>query len=421
MSDSDDDSIPELMQPSAPAAAAVVEEVIDTSLANSDVTTKYTEAAKVANVVMNELVLLCVEGANVIDICKAGDNLIDQKLSLVYRAKGKDGKAIDKGIAFPVCVSVNEIVCHCSPLDSDASFEPLKGNDIVKLDLGVHIDGYIAVVAHSVVVGVPLTSPITGKRANVFNAAYTAAECALRMIRPGNTNHQITDAIQKVAEAYGVNAISGTLMHQMKRYVIDGNKMILLRPQEVGPGEEPPKIDTCTFEVNEVYAVDVAMSSGDGKPREKGTRTTVYKRVIDRKYALKSKISRGFLSELNKRFPTFPFSLRNLSDEKTARMGLRECVNHELILPYPVLSERDGDDVAHFKFTVLVLASGTSKVTGLSLPEGFFVTDSESVVLPEEITAVLALEEGSKKKKKNNKKKSAGAKKADAVEETTEA
>ena len=76
-----------------------------------------------------------------------------------------------------------------------------------------------------------------------------------------------------------------------------------------------------------------------------------------------------------------------------------------------MLSEREGDHVAHFKFTVLVLASGNAKITGMALPDGAFITGEERGALPEDLQAILAVEEGSKKKKKNNKKKS--AKKAD--------
>ena len=71
----------------------------------------------------------------------------------------------------------------------------------------------------------------------------------------------------------------------------------------------------------QVYAVDVAFTTGDGKPKDKGLRTTVYKRIIDHKYGLKVKASRTFFNEVNKRFPTFPFSLRYISDEKNARLG----------------------------------------------------------------------------------------------------
>jgi methionine aminopeptidase len=59
----------------------------------------------------------------------------------------------------------------------------------------------------------------------VMNAAYLAAEIAARTIRPGNTNRQVTEAVKVAAETYGVQAIAGTLMHQVKRYVIDAAKV----------------------------------------------------------------------------------------------------------------------------------------------------------------------------------------------------
>ena len=57
-----------------------------------------------------------------------------------------------QGIAFPTCLSVNHAICHFSPLVSEAD-QTLEEGDMVKIDMGAHIDGYIAVVAHTVVVG----------------------------------------------------------------------------------------------------------------------------------------------------------------------------------------------------------------------------------------------------------------------------
>ena len=80
-----------------------------------------------------------------------------------------------------------------------------------------------------------------------------AAEVASRIVKPGGTNTKVTEIMKKVAESYGVQFISGTLMHQMKRYVIDGNKMILLRE------ETENKVETCTFEPNEVRLVFILL------------------------------------------------------------------------------------------------------------------------------------------------------------------
>jgi hypothetical protein len=213
------------------------------------------------------------------------------------------------------------------------------------------------------------------------------------------------------------------ILIETRRYVIDGSKMILLRE------ELEQKVEECTFEQYEVYAVDVAMSSGEGKPRESGdARTTVFKRTPDRSYRLKMKASRYvhfvvllmviigcryiryLFNEITNRFPSLPFTLRAMADERQARMGVRECLTHELIHPYPVLFERQGDQVAHVKFTVLLLPSGTAKVTGLTLPAEV-VCDK---TLDEETASILAA--SSKKKKKKKKKVRAGEGKEDAAD-----
>lgn len=132
---------------------AKVEEVEeDTSLANSDVTTKYQEAAKITQAALIYVSEMCVPGAKIVDLCRAGDAFIEKSASVIFNKKTKAGNLITKGVAFPVCVSVNECVCHCSPLESDDSYAALKVDDMVKIDLGSHVDGYIVVAAHTVIV-----------------------------------------------------------------------------------------------------------------------------------------------------------------------------------------------------------------------------------------------------------------------------
>eukprot|EP00953_Heterococcus_sp_UTEX-ZZ885_P018184 10162-Heterococcus_DN1.PRE.2 len=93
------------------------EEVTD--LSNSDVTTKYQEAAKIANLALTGVLQQCVAGAKLTDLCKFGDTVITQRCAQIFRNKVK-GRAVEKGVAFPTCVSVNECVCNNSPLESEA-------------------------------------------------------------------------------------------------------------------------------------------------------------------------------------------------------------------------------------------------------------------------------------------------------------
>lgn len=87
----------------------------------------------------------------------------------------------------------------------------------------------------------------------------------------------------------------------------------------------------------------------------------VYKRIAGEGYKLKLNASRKAFGEIIKKYPSLPFTLRNLVNN--ARMGLPECVNHDLLQPYPVLYEKPNALVAQFKATVLLLPNGSDRVT----------------------------------------------------------
>jgi hypothetical protein len=74
--------------------------------------------------------------------------------------------------------------------------------------------------------------------------------------------------------------------------------------------EPDQKVEEITFEEHEVYALDICMSTGEGKPREEDARATVFKRAVENSYRLKMKASRYLFNEMNRRFPSLPFTLR---------------------------------------------------------------------------------------------------------------
>ena len=126
---------------------------------------------------------------------------------------------------------------------------------------------------------------------------------------------------------------------------------------------------------------------------------------------MKVKASRAVLAEVDKKFPTLPFTLRHLSDIRQARLGIPECVTHELLTMYPSLHEKNGAIVAHFKCTVLLLPSGTVRVTGLDMP-GYFKTDKQPDEETQKILAEIKADEEKKaarKAAKKNKKKAGKA------------
>ncbi|KAK9124552.1 hypothetical protein Sjap_014154 [Stephania japonica] len=369
-------------------------------LTSPEVVTKYKSAADILNKALQLVLSECNPKTKIVDLCEKGDSFIREQAGNIYK---NVKKKIEKGIAFPTCVSVNNTVCHFSPLASDDAV--LEEGDMIKIDMGCHIDGFIAVVAHTHVLQ---AGPVTGRAADVLAAANTAAEVALRLVRPGRKNKDVTEAIQKVAAAYDCKIVEGVLSHQLKQFVIDGNKVVL------SVTNPETRVEEAEFEENEVYSIDIVTSTGDGKPKlldEK--QTTIYKRAVDRNYHLKMKASRYIFSEISQKFPIMPFTARAL-EEKRARLGLVECVNHDLLQPYPVLHEKPGDFVAHIKFTTLLMPNGSDRITSHVLQE---LKPTKAIDDPE-IKAWLAL--GTKTKKKGGGKKKKG-KKGDQTEESAEA
>lgn len=127
--------------------------------------------------------------------------------------------------------------------------------------------------------------------------------------------------------------------------------------------------------MNDVFALDVFITSGEGKPKESDLRCTVYKRALDRTYNLKIKQSRQFFNEVLDAYPSFCFSLNSFQDPMTARIGIKECLEHELLVPYPVLQEKAGNVVAQFKFTVMITKGKTTALTGLPVDTSLLKSD----------------------------------------------
>ncbi len=109
-----------------------------------------------------------------------------------------------------------------------------------------------------------------------------------------------------------------------------------------------------------------------------------------------------FYSEVEKRFSLMPFTLRHFEDEKRARMGVIECAKHDLVEPYPVYQEKEGEFVAEFKFTVLLMPSGQMKITGLPIDLDLY--ESEYKIVDNDIKKLLTSSTQKKKIKRRRRK-----------------
>ncbi|KAF5367416.1 hypothetical protein D9758_003610 [Tetrapyrgos nigripes] len=361
--------------------------------------TKYKTAADVVNNVMKKLIELCVEGAKVIDICVEGDKLIEEGTGAVFNKPVK-GVRVQKGIAFPTCVSVNNTVSHFSPLASDPqSSQTLAKDDVVKLHLGAHIDGFASVSAETIVVGASPENPVTGRRADAIKAAWHATEIAMRMVKAGNKNWAVTEAVGRVASAWDCKPVEGMLSCQQTQNVIDGKKRIILNPSEA----QKKEFEAVTFAEGEVWGIDILA-------RTEESRTTIYQRDSTITYQLKMKTSRAVFSEVQKKAGAFPFNIRVLEDEKRARMGLQEAVQHSLVKPYDVVFTPSNTFVAAYHFTIALLPNGPSLITHPPIWYKPELVKTEKELEDEELKTLLtkSLRESKKSKKKAQEKEADG-------------
>lgn len=327
-------------------------------LSSPDVTTKYMTAAGIANKALQAVLDAVVPGADIFDLCQMGDKVITDECAKIYNKAGKDGAVVDKGIAFPTSISPNDISGHYSPLKSESVV--LKEGDIVKVDLGCHIDGYATLAAHTVVCG---TGVVTGPVADAMHACHAAAEAAMRKMKVGASNLEVTAAVEAVAAAYGVEPLHGVLSHELKRAELETNNVIAHRLSA------DERVTSFQFEPNQVYCIDMVMTAGCGRCKESDIRTTVYRRANDNEHLLKTQTAKKFMSEARRRFPDLPFSIRAFEDASSARAGVSEAKRHGLLHEYPVIKERDGLAIVQVKYTVLLLPSGTKKVAGVSFSQ----------------------------------------------------
>ncbi len=359
---------------------------------------KYKKAGEIAQNVMKELLQRCVDGADVNELCIYGNKRINEECAKIY-----NNKKIPKGVAFPVCVSPNDICGHFAPL-KDESFK-LSDGDMVKVDLGVHFDGYTSVLAHTLLIG----DKKDEMKQKAASAAFHALKNVVKMLRPENTNKQGTYVMGKVIETFGVKPMSGVLSHELKRFEIDGENVMISCNQ----GES--KVNTFKFDKDQVFALDVIVSADElGKSKESELRTTVFKKNSEMSHGLKTKVARHTLTEVQNRFGEMAFSLNDFEDPKKSRIGLSECLKSQLIQPFNVLQSKSKAPVAQFKWTVAISAKRVLLFSSLQelnfelLPLGKVKEEKEeklAFVSNEELSKILETPLVEFTTKKKNKKK----------------
>ena len=338
-----------------------------TQLDKPETLVKYKKAGEIACKVMNMLVPQIKRGARICDLCAAGDKMIQTEVAKIYTKLKKSRK----GIAFPTCISVNNMVGHFSPYRKNKKGEKdptriLEG-DIVKIELGAHIDAFPAVMAYTVVVN-ETGELMTPEKASVVRAVSEAAKKIVPLMKPGNTNYDIVKVLQDTAKKHECNLPTidanihapGVLSYQMSQFIVDGynedndeypHRFIMPKYSPVYDFE----MEKLELEENEVYGIDIVMCSKAGKLKPSNYVTTIYRYVPEQRATLQLKSAAMVRNTFNNyRFPVnYADRLVGHTSSKY-RFGLRECIKKRLVEPYHVVVGSQGEQIARMKFTVIV-------------------------------------------------------------------
>ncbi|MEZ3114774.1 type II methionyl aminopeptidase [Halobaculum sp. MBLA0147] len=249
-------------------------------------------------------------------------------------------RELGDGLAFPVNVSVDEEASHATPArDDETTFD----DEMVCLDVGVHVDGYIADAA----VTVDLSDT-----PELVEAAEEALAAAVDAAGPGVPVGEIGAEIEDVIEAYGYTPVYNLSGHGVQQY-----------DAHTGPNVPNRGVDrSVELEPGQAVAIEPFATDGRGKVGE-GSTEEIFELVEDR--SVRNRSARQALEEIRE-FDGLPFAARALSSSRT-EMALRRLTQQGLVKGYPVLKEEDGRLVSQAEHTILVREDGIEVTT-----EGLF-------------------------------------------------
>lgn len=284
---------------------------------NDEVFEKYREAGRIAAKILRD-------GAQEIRI---GGSYFDLIESIEARVT-EEGAAL----AFPLNLSLNEDAAHDTASREDPRV--FTRGDVAKLDLGVHIDGYIADTA---------TTVDLGNNSLLVQASEEALEAAIKKIRPGVPAGELGTAIQNEIESRGYRPISNLTGHGLDRYV-----------QHTSPTIHNVSVAGGTIlEEGMVFAIEPFATTGSGHVGEK-TRVEIFSQISARPTRIPS--ARIILEKIRDR-KNLPFARRWLGERKLD-IALPTLIRSGILHGYPVLSDIPGSLVSQHEHTVVVTEDG---------------------------------------------------------------
>ena len=290
----------------------------------------YVQAGKIAGEVRENVRKTDWVGRTVFEICEQVENEI----------KKRGAKC-----AFPANTSINEVAAHYTAEPNDEL--TITDDDLVKIDLGAQINGYIADTA--------VTVCYNPEYDNLVQAAEQSLNNAMSMIKVGVKSSDVGRTIEKTIKQMGFLPIANLSGHSLDQFTIHAGKSV----------PNIWSIGSFTFDENQAFACEPFVTTGEGLGFvHEGKIKNIF--AISSRKKTKDKEADKMLDFIWQNFNLLPFALRWLTkewDEKEARILLDTLVRKKAVHAYPVLVEGNGKRVTQAEHTFIPNENGVTITT----------------------------------------------------------
>ena len=275
---------------------------------------------------MKKSIDLVQEGRLILDICEELEDFIEKQ----------GGKP-----AFPVNISQNEEAAHYTAKPEDD--KRIKTGSLVKVDLGVHVDGYIADAA--------ITVSFSSLNSSMVKANFETLDKALKLIKPGLEFYEFGSFVERTAKSFGFKPIENLMGHKLERFILHS-------------GVSVPMIGSPIkgrFDKNAAYAIEpfLVESRALGFVID-GEHSNIYRLIVPKKIKGDEE-AQQVVTFIWQNFKTLPFASRWVAKEfgpKSVNI-LNKLVKDKVLEDYRVLVEASGSYVSQFEHTVFVSENET--------------------------------------------------------------
>ena len=288
-----------------------------------DVLDKYRAAGKIHQQIMKEARDKIKVGMPIYEYARFIDNRIIE---------------LGAGSAFPVNISMNEEAAHDTPLLNDVR---IFGEDVVKVDVGVHVDGYIADGA--------MTIDLSGKHSALVKASEEGLKAAIDTVKAGATTRQVGAAVEDAITSLGFNPIRNLMGHGLAQYTAHAEPSI----------PNVKNLGACAeFKVGDTIAIEPFATDGEGYV-DNGKIKEIYSQA--KLKPTRIPFVRKVLNQIEE-YRGLPFAKRWLEGDKID-LAMIQLERDGILTSYPVLIEVSGGMVSQAEHSFIVTEDGCEVTT----------------------------------------------------------